>query len=185
MLSRNTKSVWLSFFVQIPKQQWDKLDPKATKCIFIGYPSSQKGYWCYLHEKKWNRICYNDVTFHVGIHWYSIESKENKGKLVPLIQYIPPPSYQGPTNNGKILPKNSNNNNGKNKESQTLKKERQQTYQINQSKCNPKEEKRLENYSHPTFINWSSEFRTNPSQIWILNELILRILNFLVLYIKV
>lgn len=64
---------------------------------------------------------------------------------MPLNQYIPPPSYQGPTNNGKSLPKNNNNNNGKNKESQTLKKERQQKYQINQSKCNPQEEKRLEN----------------------------------------
>lgn len=63
MQSRNTKSVWLPCFVQIPKQQRDKLDPKATKCIFIGYPNSQKGYQCYLHEK--NGIVFVIMTQHI------------------------------------------------------------------------------------------------------------------------
>lgn len=41
-------------FISIPKQ----LDPKAVKCIFVGYPSTLKGYKCYLPPgKKWKPMC--------------------------------------------------------------------------------------------------------------------------------
>ena len=39
-------------FVHIPKHQGDKLDPKAVKWMFVGYPSSQKGYKCYTPGNK-------------------------------------------------------------------------------------------------------------------------------------
>lgn len=37
-----------SCFAHATKHQQGKLDPKAIKCILVGYPSTQKGYKCYL-----------------------------------------------------------------------------------------------------------------------------------------
>lgn len=40
------------YFVHISNQQRDKLVAKAGQCIFLGYPSSQKGYKCNLPKEK-------------------------------------------------------------------------------------------------------------------------------------
>jgi hypothetical protein len=34
-------------YVHVPKEKRSKLDPKAEKCIFIGYSLEQKGYRCF------------------------------------------------------------------------------------------------------------------------------------------
>ena len=34
-------------YVHLPDEQRSKLDPKAKKCVFIGYSLEQKGYCCY------------------------------------------------------------------------------------------------------------------------------------------
>ncbi len=34
-------------YVHVPDEKKSKLDPKAEKCIFIGYSSEQKGYRCF------------------------------------------------------------------------------------------------------------------------------------------
>jgi hypothetical protein len=34
-------------FVHIPKHQQSKMNPKATKCIFIGWDETTKGFCCY------------------------------------------------------------------------------------------------------------------------------------------
>jgi len=34
-------------YVHVPDELWKKLDPKAEKCIFIGYSLDQKRYHCY------------------------------------------------------------------------------------------------------------------------------------------
>lgn len=82
-------------FVRIPKKQWDKLDPKAIKCIFVGYPSYQKGFKCYLPRKNGTVILALDVKFHDDVPYYSPKSKEfiheeNQGSLCLLSnQYLP------------------------------------------------------------------------------------------------
>lgn len=38
-------------FMHIPTQHRDRLNPKAV-CILVGYPSTQKGYKCYLVKNR-------------------------------------------------------------------------------------------------------------------------------------
>lgn len=57
-------------FVHIPKHKRDKLGPKAIKCIFVGYHSSQKGYKCYAPGPKGCLFVIMDVSFHEEISFY-------------------------------------------------------------------------------------------------------------------
>ena len=51
-------------FVHVPKHQWDKLDPKAVKCEFVGY---LKGGQIFVTM---------DVSFYEDAPFHSIASKE-------------------------------------------------------------------------------------------------------------
>jgi len=39
-------------YVHLPTTQRDKLDPRAVKCIFLGYSQTKKGYKCYEPKSK-------------------------------------------------------------------------------------------------------------------------------------
>ncbi|MCO5612433.1 hypothetical protein L7F22_066700 [Adiantum nelumboides] len=57
-------------YVHIPNELCIKLDPKAEKCIFVGYSNEQKWYWCYNPSTCKLRVS-RDVVFDEMAGWYS------------------------------------------------------------------------------------------------------------------
>uniref|UniRef100_A0A5B6ZV70 Integrase catalytic domain-containing protein n=1 Tax=Davidia involucrata TaxID=16924 RepID=A0A5B6ZV70_DAVIN len=73
----------------------DKLDPRAHKCIFLGYSRTQKGYRCYsptLHK----HFVSADVTFFEDVPYYSLEGGQLQDPLLSapvfptIVSALPP-----------------------------------------------------------------------------------------------
>ena len=67
-------------FVHDHRRTLDKLDPRAMKCIFIGYSASQKGYKCYYPPTRKTFITM-DVTFREHEAYFSRSSLQGESKI--------------------------------------------------------------------------------------------------------
>jgi len=56
-------------YVHVPNERRLKLDPKAEKCIFIGYSLEQKGYRCFNPSTRKLQVS-RDVVFDEMVSWY-------------------------------------------------------------------------------------------------------------------
>jgi hypothetical protein len=56
-------------YMHVPDEKRSKLDPKAEKCIVIGYSLEQKKYRCF-NPSTWKLQVSRDVVFDEMVNWY-------------------------------------------------------------------------------------------------------------------
>ncbi|RDX78012.1 hypothetical protein CR513_41773, partial [Mucuna pruriens] len=90
MLNLPSRVFGCAAFVHSHNQHCEKLDPRAIKCIFIGYPSNKKGFKCY-HPLNRQIFISMDVTFHETQSFFVSPPLQGEGHLEvkPIIESLP------------------------------------------------------------------------------------------------
>ena len=90
--------VW-DFDSYVKKFQPDKLEPKAEKCVFIGYPKETIGYTFYLRSEGKTFVAKNESFLE-----NEFLSKEVSGRKVELDEVITPPLEQESSAAQEVVP---------------------------------------------------------------------------------